>query len=470
MGEIPIIKLPAINWRRLFFGTLLLSIQSTFGQPNIPKFESFQSINQRTGASPSINANPSQPINSLLSNDPYKDQNYRAMQQGGMTVPGPTNNRRRSVEDERTTSNEERGQAAIGINELRLKLFQNNFLQYLHLNPDSFSLTRAVYLSESGFYENQTRPTYEQFESSIKSAARIVKQILNREGLDENDGMAVNYSIQKLYTQQNEYFDSTTGKSFLINRLHYDWDDYLGDKDWTKMFVSKLLQTGSGQCHSLPLFYLCLAEQFHAKAYLSLAPNHSFIQYFDKTGKRYNFEATNGNLVTQTWLMQSTYVNATALKNKTYLDTLSSRRLYAQCLSDLLLCYLMKTKHYDNFSEQITKRIFEIDSLNMTALMEQANRVYTIYIKECNAAGNPPPDRYSSYPKLSAAYQTLQDCERKVEQTGFQEMPKEAYQQWLQSLELEKRKEENRREQEKMKQEINRLKKINSRIIPRKKG
>jgi hypothetical protein len=204
----------------------------------------------------------------------------------------------------------------------------------------------------------------------------------------------------------------------------------------------------------------------HTKAYLSLAPNHSFVQYFDPRGQRYNFEATNGNLVTQIWLMQSTYINATALKNDTYLDTLSSRKLYAQCLGDLLLSYLEKTRHYDDFSEQIIKKILEIDPQNMTALMETANRNHAVFQHTLAASGNPTPQEYSKYPTLYAAFTKLQASERRVAATGFQEMPKEAYQEWLRSLELEKRQEENRQEQERMKKEINRLKKLNSMVIP----
>ena len=122
-----------------------------------------------------------------------------------------------------------------------------------------------------------------------------------------------------MFSQNNIYYDTKTKKEFVAKKIAYDFDDFDGEKDWTKMFVTKLLQTNSGQCHSLPLLYLCIAEQLHAKAYLSLAPNHSFIQYFDSKGERKNFETTNGNLVNIIWLMQSNAISSIALKNKTYL-------------------------------------------------------------------------------------------------------------------------------------------------------
>lgn len=235
------------------------------------------------------------------------------------------------------------------------------------------------------------------------------------------------------------------------------------------MFVSKLMRTRTGQCHSLPLFFLCVAEQLNAKAWLSLSPNHSFIQYFDEEGHRYNFEPTNGNLVTQTWLMQSTYINSTALKNKTYLDTLSSRKLYAQCLSDLLMGHLMKIG-YNQFSDHLANQILVIDPANVTALMTQANYYYYIFRDELKAAGNPPESNYPAYPRLDGAFKRMQEARQKVEQTGFQEMPEEAYQKWLKSLELEKQQQQHKAEQQRLQQQIKQLKNIKSTIINQPKG
>ena len=85
-----------------------------------------------------------------------------------------------------------------------------------------------------------------------------------------------------------------------------------------------------------------------------------------------NFETTNGNLVSNTWLAQSGYITAQALQNKTYLDTLSQRKLYAQMLSDLLLGYLDNFS-YDDFAEQMRQRILQINADNTTALIIDAN-------------------------------------------------------------------------------------------------
>jgi hypothetical protein len=460
MRKAPTTRMAAIKWQRLILGSLLVLNGSLYGQPPIPKFQSFQPINLTSSAHP-VQVQLLSGRNPMLPNDPYAEQNRKILERAGM-APGPVmpqqqipsevhqdlQEQRRMVSDNRTVG---------------LLSFQNNLAQFLLLNPDSFSITKAVYLSESAYYGSP--PPYGKFESSIKQGAELVKQILKKEGLSEKDNLAINYAIQKLYSQENEFYDSSTGRKYLAKKLQYDFDDFLGEKDWTKMFVTKLLQTGAGQCHSLPLFYLCIAEQLHAKAYLSLSPNHSFIQYLDNRGNRYNFETTNGNLVSQTWLVGSNFVTSEALKNKTYLDTLSHRKLYAQCLGDFLLSYLMKAGHYDGFSNGIMKKILSIDSTNITALMERANFCYLVYQKELNAAGSPPNSEYARYPNLYSAYYQYVASQQKVDQTGFQSMPKEAYQAWLKSLDDQKQLQQNQAEQQRMEREIKRLKSRPSKLI-----
>ncbi len=386
------------------------------------------------------------------------------MQQGGLTIPGPSTARQDIMSNVQRVLREDDVNPKTDKSTRLTESFRNNYRQFLEMNPDSFSITKAVYLSESAFYDTPPS-TYEQFKEAITKRAELVKQILKNEDLNVKNNVAANYGIEKLYMQSNVYHDSTTDKDYLVAKTQYDFDDFMGDKDWTKMFVTKLLHTGSGQCHSLPLLHLCIAEQLHAKSYLSLAPNHSFIQYFDDKGNRFNFETTNGNLVTQTWLAQSNYVNAVALKNKTYLDTLSSRKLYAQCLSDLLLSYLTKVGYYDNISNQITRKILEIDSNNIVALMTEANKYTEIFLIYLKKAGNPSPDKYPSFPALYAAYSAKEVARQKVEETGFQQMPKEEYQAWLKSLDAEKQKQQNQRERERMEYEIKKLKNIKSTLI-----
>jgi hypothetical protein len=192
--------------------------------------------------------------------------------------------------------------------------FFNAYDEFLKLSPDSFSITKAIYLVENAVERNKF--SYEQFENAIKLRAELVKQILKREGINSNNNSALNYGIQKLFSKTNSYYNPKTKQTVAVKPFTYDHNDYKGVKSYQQLFVSKLLKTGKGQCHSLPLLYLTIAEQLGAKAYLSLAPEHSFIQYFNGQGDRLSFEATNGNIVSSNWMLQSGFINSAALKKK----------------------------------------------------------------------------------------------------------------------------------------------------------
>ncbi|MCW3464807.1 hypothetical protein [Chitinophaga nivalis] len=333
--------------------------------------------------------------------------------------------------------------------------YRQAFDQLNQFNPDSFSITNAVLLVENAFLDN--RLPYEALLNGLKYRVEHVKQILKREGLDVRNQVALNYGIQKLFSQSNIYHNPATGKNVVIPPFQYDHIDFRGEEDYTRMFTIKLLGTGKGQCHSMPLLYLMIAEQLGAKAWLSLAPQHSFIQFTDHNGHLMNFETTNGHLVSTQWLYQSGFINANALKERTYLDTLSQRQLYAQCLADLLLGYLAKFGH-DVYAEHIRESVLRIHPGNMTALIVGANIKREIAIRQIATAGYPPPDKLPQYPIAYQAYLDMQAAFEKVDALGYQDMPREAYQVWLKSIEAEKKKQEYRILKEKMKREITGLK------------
>lgn len=446
----------------LSLALLILGLTNSYGQ-TISRITLFkkQTLNELQQHPPAPQQSVYQPVNiaptyhnPILGNNSIEQQNRIILQQHGM-LPGQ-NYQQRELQQMKLELQEDELKEKHARRFAVARPFQNNFQELLKMSPDLFSITKAIYLCESAWYDNP--PTWQEFEKAIKERSELVKQILKREGLSSKNNTAVNYAIQKLYKQDNQFINSKTKQPFTVSRLGYDFNDFMGEKNWSNMFVTKLLVTGKGQCHSLPLLYLAMAEQLGAKAYLSLSPEHTFIQYFDQNNYRYNFETTNGHLVSQTWLMQSGYINATALKNKTYLDTLSGNQLYAQLLSDLLQNYTEKIG-YDDISDQLSDKILSINALNMAALMTKANFHTFIARQKIQEAGNPPLDELPNYPDANRAYQRMLQSYQRIEQTGFQDMPKEEYQKWLKTVEQEKKKQENLEMQKKMKEEINKKQK-----------
>lgn len=162
-------------------------------------------------------------------------------------------------------------------------------------------------------------------------------------------------------------------------------------------------------------------------------------------------------------MLLSGYITAAALKNKLYLDTLSSGKLYAQCLADLLLSYENKFGR-DEFGEQIWKQIVANDPNNLIAKQIAANFINRYAILKFREAGSPPLKDLPNYPEAYNAYLQATKANKEIDDLGFQEMPKEAYQSWRKTIEQEKKKQESQQAQQQMKQEINTLKKLKPKI------
>ncbi|PSK90869.1 hypothetical protein [Taibaiella chishuiensis] len=310
-----------------------------------------------------------------------------------------------------------------------------------------FSITEAVYTVENAYYNNKL--SKDKFAHAIESRAKLCEQIIKREGLNRDDNVTKNYAIQKLFQQDNIYNDTKTGKTIKISKLEYDFKDYMGDSSHAQMFVSKLIQTGKGQCHSMPLLYLAIAEQLKASAYLSLAPEHSFIRFSDGDGSFFNFETTNGYVVSDQWLLQTGYITTAAIKNKIYLDTLSQSQLLAMCMYDLAMGYIYDYG-YDCFAEIALKQALPIDPKGIqgqiilgniwAAKTGKAVRYYNIKTK----------NDFDKNTIATALQKRMFNSYNIIDGLGYQKMPKEAYAKWLNSVNNEKEKQDLRELQKQM--------------------
>jgi hypothetical protein len=224
----------------------------------------------------------------------------------------------------------------------------------------------------------------------------------------------------------------------------YDLEDFRGEKDFTKQFVTKLLRTSTGQCHSLPLLYKLLADQLGVKAYISMAPNHSFIQVKDQTGRLYRYETTNGHFVTDAFHMTSGYIKAGALKAGAYLDTLTLKQNLASQVLDLALGY----EHYygfDDFVEKCTALGLKHYPQGMQGHLIAYNAALVRFNRAANKAAPPSFAAAMQVPHLKALWGTVERRKRTLDDRGFEEMPKAQYHKWLQSLDVLKARQESAR-------------------------
>lgn len=384
---------------------------------------------------------------------PIKEETKSNTYQKQSQIPEKNNHRSGSNLDEIKDIRDERKETGYKeLNEQRLKLTMHYRLAYNQLvemlGPDSvFSLIKAVHLVENAYFDEKL--SFKKFSAMISKESSLCNEIIKQEKLNPNDNTVKNYAIQKLYSKDTKfsYKDLNTIKTF--KPLEYDFEDFRADKDWTKMFVTKLLLTGKGQCHSMPLLYLMLAEQLNAKAYLVLAPEHCYIEFPVGHGNLYNFETTQGKLVTDNAIMMSGFISSTAVKNRLYMDTLGKKELIALCLVDLEQGYINKYG-YDSLVISINNKILSIDPNNIQAMMMKADFKTYEFKYAVNKIGRPPVEKLSQYPDVYKLYQDMHQYYDQVDNLGYQAMPPEAYQKWLQSLNDI----QHQREYEKLKDEI----------------
>jgi hypothetical protein len=310
-----------------------------------------------------------------------------------------------------------------------------------------FSLTEAIFTVENAYFKNKLDRG--QFYSAIQARADLAKQIMQREKLDPANNLSKNYAIQKQFAQANSYKLPKTGKTITVPKLEYDFTDFMGDSSHAQMFVSKLVATGKGQCHSMPLLYLAIAEQLNAKAYLSLAPEHSFVRFSDGDGSLYNFETTTGAIVSDNWMVQSGYITTAAIKNRIYLDTLTQKQLLALCINDLAIGYIYD-HGFDGFAETALKYGLPLDPGGIQGKIILSNFWAAKTRKAIQYLNLATKEQFEQSPIAKAMQRHMLETYDIIDGLGYQKMPKDAYAAWLQSVNDQKEKQDQQQLQQRL--------------------
>ncbi len=300
----------------------------------------------------------------------------------------------------------------------------------------SMNLKRAVFITENAWYNNTK--SYKTFCNQIDQLTWICREILKQENLSEKNSLACHYAIQKLFSDTITV-KKADGSDKKLYPLKYDFEDFWGNEDYSKQFVSKLLNTKSGQCHSLPLLYLILANELKVPAYLTIAPNHSYIKY--PIGRiMYGFDCTSDNLISDDWVVASGYISSMAIKNGIYLAPQSPKETITQCLNDLALSYQQKFG-YDDFVLESSQLALKHYPMSISAMQTISNCItaYCYFIAEQH--GFPPIEQIGKYPDLQKRYTLMLDLEKDIENLGYIKIPPEEYAKWLKTADDESQKE-----------------------------
>lgn len=305
-----------------------------------------------------------------------------------------------------------------------------------------FNLKRAVFTVENAYFQNGMK--YEDFDKEIAYLAQLCRLKTAEKRLDHKNNMVKNMMIFQLMTDTFIVKDPAVEKGFITHMpMKYDFDDFRYKQDFSKSFVSKLLGTNSGQCHSMPLLYLILAEESGAEAFLSNGPNHLFIKLKDENGKWYNLELTSGCMPSDAHYMASGYIKAEALRNKLYLEPLSRKDILAQLLSDLAMEYI-RQYGYDDFSVQASDTALNYSPHCISARIIKENlwTARTMYVVKRTGARS--EEELQHFPQAYRLLLELKNMYKELDDLGYEPIPDEIYQTWLENMNKEMQKPEYR--------------------------
>lgn len=315
--------------------------------------------------------------------------------------------------------------------------FRNAFAEIDQMlkGEKQLNLKRAVFLTENAFWDN--RMQFDWFEMGISGDIEIINSLLKQSGYDKENSTAKKWAIQQLMSDTIFLKDDNGNVTYSHLPYQYDFEDIWGKKDWTKQFVMKLTSSKKGQCHSMPLYYLILAEELGVEAWLSYSPSHSYIKVTDGKGNLLNYETTNGYYTTDVWVQSSGYIKAEALRSGIYMDTMSRKEVVASTLADLAKGYAIKYG-FDKFVLDCLDKALEHSPNNVHALQLRSDYQTYLFFYVLDQLGRPPVEQLPNYPRAYGLFKKMHEIYGQVDAIGFEQMPEEVYQKWLQSFETEK--------------------------------
>ena len=278
---------------------------------------------------------------------------------------------------------------------------------------------RAVFITENSYHKGQLN--YQKFCSDISSIGQQLKTLINQRGF-EKFKTAGNWAV---FTYMTDSLPINNYKPYT-----YDFEDFMGEKDWTKMFVTKLMKTKGGNCHSMPYLYMILCEEIGAKASLALAPNHVYIKHIDEKGQWSNVELTNGGFPRDQWIIKEMAISVEAIKNEIYMKPLSDKENIALSMYDLAEAYIYQFGN-DKFVLEVCDSALNYFPKCMPLLMVKANCVRDIIESEKKKSNYD----ISFISNNIAIYKQLVEI---IDNLGYKDMPIELYKEWVNMVEKEK--------------------------------
>lgn len=315
------------------------------------------------------------------------------------------------------------------------KLFEQSYalLNSMLVDENNYSFKKAVFSVENAFLDDKLDTLF--CNNQIRLLNNLSKSLIKERFLAyvERDKEKVNKWASVFEVMHDTIPINYNDKLYKYEPFGYDFQDVFGHKTRENLFVSKLLETRKGNCHSLPYLYKILCEELGVDANLALAPNHVYIKHRNIKEGWYNTELTSGIFPIDAWIMASGFVHIDAISNGIYMKALNNRESIAVVIIDLADNYNVKFPNNDGtFILKCCETAIKEYPNFATALILQAETHKKQMKKEQNQ---------------DKAKQMLLNLEKEyahIHEIGYRNMPEDMYLNWLVSLKTERSKYENK--------------------------
>ncbi|KAA5533662.1 hypothetical protein F0919_14085 [Taibaiella lutea] len=332
---------------------------------------------------------------------------------------------------------------------IKLSLYNKAYNNiYTMLTKGRPSFKAAVFAVENAYYRNSL--SYEAYEKTIKGLAALAKAYLRSNPLlYQGKDSATIGKYAAVFKIMTDSIPISFNDTILYHIPYkYNFSDFDGSADWSDMFVSKLLETHQGNCHSMPYLYKIIVQELGEEAYLALAPNHIYLKLFSEKDGWYNTELTSGDFPIDAWIMASGYVHLSAIQNAVYMDTIGNTKSVAMCLVDLAQGLDMQAKGnaIDTFVLKCCNTALTYFPNYINALLLQSKIYERQFSERLKADGYSTPQEYlDKDPESKRLFGNMTLLTSKIYDLGYRRMPVKMYMEWLSVLKTQHEKYSNKK-------------------------
>lgn len=321
-------------------------------------------------------------------------------------------------------------------------LYQRAFEKIKCMLKDSceLSIKEAVYEVENAYLQDQLNK--EEFEFGIHKLASLARGVIRSNGFlyDGEDKEEMQKNAALFHVMCDTFPIQINDSTIIRNKpFTYDFSDIWGYDNWSKMFVSKLLETRTGNCHSLPLLYKIISKEIDAKAYMAIAPNHFYIKHNSKSLGWYNTELTSAAFPVDPWLMASGYIHVDAVVNRLYMEALTDKQTLAICLVDLAKGYQRRLPFGNKgFVLDCIETTLEYYPKYINALLLKVDLMQEQFLIKMREEGAENPAQILNDSITKDHFSEMERLAENIHKLGYRKMPDKMYLQWLNSLNEER--------------------------------